>query len=282
MRRGSPLTERPARRVAGTTGRDFELSGIVARVTGALHQDAPPATYTRGRRPAVDGWASRSPRRDLSGLAHEMGAGRFEGADWAGHGDVTPPGFAGTGLGDPVLPEALAEFAAARAAAMDAGTTVNRELSIARKAIVWRQRQGWIACDPTLGYRAPSRAAGQNVVKMLINRRPEQKRSGASTSRTCTRPTTGPYPRQGRRHAAAPPHHWPAVAARSSSSAAAHPQGRRPWTCVPKPAGPPALRPRDRGLRLLHPTAGQPARPAGGCRRPGGFTLHRLRRSPVT
>ncbi|MFF3404546.1 hypothetical protein ACFYW6_40050 [Streptomyces sp. NPDC002659] len=29
--------------------------------------------------------------------------------------------------------------------------TVNRELSIARKAIGWWQRQGWIECDPTIG-----------------------------------------------------------------------------------------------------------------------------------
>ena len=45
---------------------------------------------------------------------------------------------------------------------------------------------------------------------------------------------------------------------------------------------PPVLQPRDRGLRYLHPAAGQPARPAEGRRRPGGFTLHRLRHSPLT
>jgi integrase/recombinase XerD len=33
---------------------------------------------------------------------------------------------------------------------MDADT-VNRELSIARKAIGWWQRQGWIESDPTIG-----------------------------------------------------------------------------------------------------------------------------------
>ncbi|MCZ9346984.1 site-specific integrase [Streptomyces sp. TRM76130] len=49
-----------------------------------------------------------------------------------------------------MLPEVLAELAAARADEMD-GDTVNRELSIARKAIGWWQRQGWIACDPTIG-----------------------------------------------------------------------------------------------------------------------------------
>ncbi|MFE7426593.1 hypothetical protein ACF1BP_27230 [Streptomyces sp. NPDC014735] len=44
----------------------------------------------------------------------------------------------------------LAELAAARADEMDADT-VNRELSIARKAIGWWQRQGWIEGDPTIG-----------------------------------------------------------------------------------------------------------------------------------
>ncbi|PNV31040.1 hypothetical protein C1708_00655 [Streptomyces sp. DH-12] len=42
--------------------------------------------------------------------------------------------------GEPALPEALAELAAARVDEMDADT-VNRELSIARKAIGWWQRQ---------------------------------------------------------------------------------------------------------------------------------------------
>ncbi|MGW7386106.1 hypothetical protein [Streptomyces sp. NPDC054794] len=49
-------------------------------------------------------------------------------------------------IDDPALPEVLA---AARADAMDA-ETVNRELSIARKAIGWWQRQGWIEGDPTI------------------------------------------------------------------------------------------------------------------------------------
>lgn len=51
---------------------------------------------------------------------------------------------------DPVLPEALAEPAASRADEVDADT-VNRELSIARKAFGWWQRQGWIEGDPTIG-----------------------------------------------------------------------------------------------------------------------------------
>ncbi|MFI8435593.1 hypothetical protein ACIGJO_17915 [Streptomyces sp. NPDC079020] len=61
-----------------------------------------------------------------------------------------PPVFPVAAIDDPALPEVLAELAAARADEMDADT-VNRELSIARKAIGWWQRQGWIACDPTIG-----------------------------------------------------------------------------------------------------------------------------------
>ncbi|MFJ8888928.1 hypothetical protein ACIRJR_36810 [Streptomyces sp. NPDC102402] len=61
-----------------------------------------------------------------------------------------PPVFPVAAIDDPALPEVLAELAAARADEMDA-ETVNRELSIARKAIGWWQRQGWIECDPTIG-----------------------------------------------------------------------------------------------------------------------------------
>ncbi|MFF2328672.1 MULTISPECIES: tyrosine-type recombinase/integrase [unclassified Streptomyces] len=61
-----------------------------------------------------------------------------------------PPVFPVAAIDDPALPEVLAELAAAGADAMDADT-VNRELSIARKAIGWWQRQGWIECDPTIG-----------------------------------------------------------------------------------------------------------------------------------
>ncbi|MFE4654875.1 hypothetical protein [Streptomyces sp. NPDC056707] len=49
-------------------------------------------------------------------------------------------------IDDPALREVLAELADE----MDADT-VNRELSIARKTIGWWQRQGWMACDPTIG-----------------------------------------------------------------------------------------------------------------------------------
>ena len=61
-----------------------------------------------------------------------------------------PPLSPVTAIDDPALPEVLAELAAARADEMDADT-VNRELSIARKAIGWWQCQGWIEGDPTIG-----------------------------------------------------------------------------------------------------------------------------------
>ncbi|MFF3126473.1 hypothetical protein ACFVRD_30100 [Streptomyces sp. NPDC057908] len=61
-----------------------------------------------------------------------------------------PPVFPVTAIDDPALPEVLAEPAAGRADEMDADT-VYRELSIARKAIGWWQRQAWIVGDPTIG-----------------------------------------------------------------------------------------------------------------------------------
>ncbi|CAM5347015.1 MULTISPECIES: hypothetical protein [Streptomyces] len=66
------------------------------------------------------------------------------------HRGAKPPVFPVPAIDDPALPEVLAELAAARADEMDADT-VNRELSIARKAIGWWQRQGWIEHDPTIG-----------------------------------------------------------------------------------------------------------------------------------
>ncbi|MET9978158.1 hypothetical protein ACFYOI_26650 [Streptomyces microflavus] len=60
-----------------------------------------------------------------------------------------PPVFPDAAIDDPALPELLAE-PAAQADDMDADP-VNRELSIARKAIGWWHHQGWIECDPTIG-----------------------------------------------------------------------------------------------------------------------------------
>jgi integrase/recombinase XerD len=58
-----------------------------------------------------------------------------------------PAPFDLAAVDDPALPPVLAELAAARADEMDADT-VNRELSIARKAIGWWQAQGWIERRP--------------------------------------------------------------------------------------------------------------------------------------
>lgn len=79
---------------------------------------------------------------------------------WMLRGEPAPTGPARRGakphpfdlaaIDDPALPPVLAELAAARADEMDADT-VNRELSIARKAIGWWQRQGWVVADPTIG-----------------------------------------------------------------------------------------------------------------------------------
>ncbi|MCY0937982.1 site-specific recombinase [Streptomyces sp. H34-S4] len=83
-----------------------------------------------------------------------------------------PPVFPVAAIDDPVLPEVLAELAAARVDEMDADT-VNRELSIARKAIGWWQRQGWIEGDPTIGIerrRAPpdrTKALAENQIAAL-------------------------------------------------------------------------------------------------------------------
>ncbi|MEV6840386.1 site-specific integrase [Streptomyces sp. NPDC051133] len=61
-----------------------------------------------------------------------------------------PATFDLVAIDDPGLPPVLAELAAARADEMDADT-VNRELSIVRKAIGWWRAQGWIEADPTTG-----------------------------------------------------------------------------------------------------------------------------------
>ncbi len=61
-----------------------------------------------------------------------------------------PPALALGVLDDPNMPERLAERAAERADAVDTDT-VNRELSVVRKAVTWWRRQGWITADPTLG-----------------------------------------------------------------------------------------------------------------------------------
>ncbi|MEU6896267.1 hypothetical protein ABZ934_31895 [Streptomyces sp. NPDC046557] len=69
-----------------------------------------------------------------------------------------------TVIDGPALPEVLAEPAAARADEMDADT-VNREPSIARKAIGWWPRQGWSTCDPTIGIERRPAPSMTNALK---------------------------------------------------------------------------------------------------------------------
>ncbi|MFI1825495.1 hypothetical protein ACH41E_03435 [Streptomyces sp. NPDC020412] len=92
-----------------------------------------------------------------------------------------PPVFPVAAVNDPAPPEVLAELAAARAGEMDAGT-VNRELSIARKAIGWWQRQGWIECDPTLGIErrpaTPCARPGVDSVARHVARLPADRVGG--------------------------------------------------------------------------------------------------------
>ncbi|MET9830046.1 site-specific recombinase [Streptomyces sp. NPDC006385] len=75
-----------------------------------------------------------------------------------------PEAFDLAAIDDPGLPSVLAELAAARADEMDADT-VNRELSIARKAVGWWRAQGWIEADPTIGIER--RPAPQDRTKAL-------------------------------------------------------------------------------------------------------------------
>ncbi|MFI5671051.1 hypothetical protein [Streptomyces sp. NPDC051704] len=83
-----------------------------------------------------------------------------------------PPDFPVAAIDHPALPEVFAGLAAPRADEMDADN-VNREPSIARGAIGWWQRRGWIECDPTIGIeRRPAppdrtRALAENQIAAL-------------------------------------------------------------------------------------------------------------------
>ncbi|MGW5563585.1 hypothetical protein ACWEWD_09215 [Streptomyces tendae] len=136
---------------------------------------APPASYTAavGRYLTGVGIAKSSARIYRISLTAWgwMLAGEPASTGPARRG-AKPPVFPVAAIDEPPLPEVLAELAAARADAMDADT-VNRELSIARKAIGWWQRQGWIESDPTIGIeRRPAppdrtKALAENQVAAL-------------------------------------------------------------------------------------------------------------------
>jgi hypothetical protein len=88
-------------------------------------------------------------------------------------------------IDDPVLPEVLA----ARADEIDADT-VNRELSIARKAIGSWQRQGWIECDPTIGIERrpapPDRTAGSPPENITTSASPSDSTNTSSIPAHCS------------------------------------------------------------------------------------------------
>ncbi|MET8965852.1 site-specific recombinase [Streptomyces sp. NPDC004074] len=113
---------------------------------------APPASYTAAVEPYLTGAgiaksSARIYRVSLTTWGWML-AGEPAPTGLARRG-AKPPVFPLAAIDDPALPEVLAELAAAQADEMDADA-VNRELSIARKAIGWWQRQGWIEGDPTI------------------------------------------------------------------------------------------------------------------------------------
>ncbi|WP_405610791.1 site-specific recombinase [Streptomyces sp. NBC_01508] len=181
-----------------------------------------------------------------------------------------PPVFPVAAIDDPALPEVLAELAAARADEMDADT-VNRELSIARKAIGWWQRQGWIACDPTIGIeRRPAppdrtKALAENQIAALwrldvaLREKTQWKmlyESAARADEVLCLNVEDLYPQDKRgritakggatewiHRSPAPPNCCPASspavrAARCSSPTARPRPERRRSTCAQRPAGP--------------------------------------------
>lgn len=167
-------------------GRDTRVMAGLAGVQGGPVDAHGLAVTAVGPGPHSEvGLTSRVPTARQDGVAVNAG---FTAAEsllttwvWIFAGEAAPTGpdrrgakspvFPVAAIDNPVLPEVLAELAAARADEMDADT-VNRELPIARKAIGWWQRQGWIACDPTIGIeRRPAppdrtKALAENQIDM--------------------------------------------------------------------------------------------------------------------
>jgi len=165
----------------------------------AVPMSAPPTSYTAAveRYPTGAGIAKSSARIYRISLTTWawMLTGELAPTGPARRG-AKPPVFPVAAIDDPALPWLLAELEAAREGEMDADT-VKRELSIARKAIGWWQRQGWIEGDPTIGIErrpAPpsccpdSSPAGPaaRCSPPTARPRPERRRS------TCARRPAGP------------------------------------------------------------------------------------------
>lgn len=221
-----------------------------------------------------------------------------------------PPVFPVTAIDDPALPEVLAELAAARADEMDADT-VNRELSIARKAIGWWQRQGWIGGDPTIGIeRRPTppdrtKALDENQIAALwrldvaLREKTFWKmlyESAARADEVLCLNVEDLYPQEKRgkitaKGGATEWIHWQSGTAQLLPRLIARltlgplfltdrkaPAGTPTLGVCPETGPGPALLPPGRGgLRGEHPPAGQPARLTRGHRGPG-----RLDTSPAT
>ncbi|SCK13471.1 hypothetical protein YW7DRAFT_00845 [Streptomyces sp. AmelKG-E11A] len=177
-----------------------------------------------------------------------------------------PSVFPIAAIDDPVLLEALAELAAARADEMDADT-VNRELSIARKAIGWWQRQGWARAGPgqrqgwaRAGSKATRRSASSDGRRRptapRLSRRTRSQPCGASMSRCGRRP--------GGRCSTSPPHgptrccaSTSKTSTRRTSAAGSPPRAERPSGSTGSQAPPPSCCP-----------GSSPAVPAARCSPP--------------
>lgn len=266
---------------------------------------APPASYTAAvERYLTGAGIAKSSARIYPDLARDMGvdARRRTGAD-----RTRPPRREAARLPRrrdrrPGAAGGLAELAAARADEMDADT-VNRELSIARKAIGWWQRQGWIVGDPTIGIeRRPAppdrtKALSENQIAALwrldvfLREKTCWKmlyyESAARADEVLCLNVEDLYPQDKRgkitaKGGATEWIHWQSGTAQLLPRLIAH-RTRGPLFLTDRraPAGTPTLDvcpetgrarllPPGRGdLRGEHPTAGQPARLTRGHRGPG-------------
>ncbi|MET9660172.1 site-specific recombinase [Streptomyces sp. NPDC006510] len=118
-----------------------------------IPQSAPPATYSAAVERYLTGAGIAKSSARIYRISLTTWGWMFAGAPaptGPARRGAKPPLYPIAAIDDPVLPEVLAELAAARADEMDADTD-NREPSIARKAIGWWQRQDWIEGDPTIG-----------------------------------------------------------------------------------------------------------------------------------
>ncbi|MGW7007964.1 site-specific recombinase [Streptomyces sp. NPDC054933] len=233
-----------------------------------LPLSAPPATYSAAVERYLTGAGIAKSSARIYRISLTTWGWMFAGAPaptGPARRGAKPPLYPIAAIDDPVLPEVLAELAAARADEMDADT-VNRELSIARKAIGWWQRQGWIEGDPTIGIeRRPAlpdrtKALAGNQIAALwrldvaLREKTQWKmlyESAARADEVLCLNVEDLYPQDKRGKTTAKGGatewiHWQSgtassvagPAARCSSPTARPPPGRRRSTCARRPAGP--------------------------------------------